>query len=218
MLDNLDGEGVRQMSRPSQNLDKVLIEVGKQMMCEGGISNLSIRQVCSRANVNPGMFKYHFENRANFLRIIHDQLYDEFFAFLQEAADKESNSFDKLRASLLAMARMCRQEKPLFTALLRDHMNGKLEEILPKDEMVPKDLMLILKLIADCKAEGYFPAHIPDFQIASVLIPATIIPILIEQDLMDISRNFPAPLGPLDLASESACMERLDILLKGLKT
>lgn len=206
------------MSRPSQNLDKVLIEVGKQMMCEGGISNLSIRQVCSRANVNPGMFKYHFENRVNFLRIIHNQLYDEFFAFLQEAADKESNSFDKLRASLLTMARVCREEKSLFTALLRDHMNGKLEEIVPKDEMVPKDLMLILKLIADCKADGYFPPGIPDIQIASLLIPAAIIPVLIEQELKDMSHNVPGPLGSIDLASESACMQRLDIVLKGLKT
>lgn len=206
------------MSRPSQNLDKVLIEVGKQMMSEGGITNLSIRQVCSRANVNPGMFKYHFENRANFLRIIHDQLYDEFFAFLQEAADKESNSFDKLRACLITMARMCREKRPLFTAFIRDHMNGKLEEILPKEEMVPKDLMLILKLIVDCKVDGYFPAHIPEFQIASILIPATIIPVLVEQELLDISRNVPVPFGPIDLASETACMERVDIVLKGLKT
>jgi AcrR family transcriptional regulator len=205
------------MSRPSQNLDKVLIEFGKEMMSEAGVSGLSIRQVCSRAKVNPGMFKYHFENRANFLRIIHDQLYDEFFAFLQEAADKESNPLDKLRACIITMCRVCREKRKLFSSLILDHMNGSLDEILPKEDMVPKDLLLILKLIAESKADGYLPQHISDFQIASLLIPAAIIPILAEQEIKELAQNFPLPFA-IDLASESACIERVDILLKGLRT
>ncbi|HYX38706.1 MAG TPA: hypothetical protein VE954_36845 [Oligoflexus sp.] len=205
------------MSRPSQNLDKVLIEVGKQMMSEGGITDLSIRQVCSRAKVNPGMFKYLFENRANFLRIIHEQLYDEFFNLMQEAADKESKSFDKLRTCLIAMARICREERPLFAAFIRDHMNGKLCEIIPKEEIVPKDLLLILKLVADCKADGFFPSHISDFQIAAILIPAAIVPILVESELKEMTNNLPQTFS-IDLASEASCIERIDIVLKGLRT
>ncbi len=205
------------MSRPSQNLDKVLIQVGKDMMRESGISGISIRQVCSRAKVNPGMFKYHFENRANFLRIVHDQLYDEFFAFLQEAADKETTSWNKLRSCLITMGQVCREEKALLAALIRDHMNGKLDEIMPKEEIVPKDLLLILKLIGDCKTDGFFPLHIPDFQIASILLPAILVPILAEQEMKDLSHNFPKHYV-IDLGSEAACVERVDLLLKGLRT
>ena len=183
------------MNRPSQNLDKILIESGKQMMAEEGISNLSIRHLCSLAGVNTGMFKYHFENRANFLRIVHNQLYDEFFAFLQDAADRETDSLGQLRACLLAMTRVCREQRSLFISLLRDHMNDKLQEIFGKEDLVPKELFLILKFIGDCKADGVFAAHMA---------------------MLNHFRNVPHNI-PLELASESACIERFDILLKGLK-
>ncbi len=205
------------MSRPSQNLDKLLIEVGKQMICEGGISDLSIRQLCSRAGVNPGMFKYHFDNRVKFLRIVHDELYDEFFNFIQDAADQEEKAVDKLRSCLLAMAKKCREETGLFAALLRDHINGKLEEILPKEEMVPKDLMLILQLINASKSEGSICPEISEFQAAALLIPSTLIPILIEKDFQEITNKSPSPIGQINFSSEKACTERLDIVLKGLK-
>lgn len=205
------------MSRPSQHLDKVLIEVAKDMMRESGVSGISIRQVCSRAKVNLGMFKYHFENRAAFLRIVHDQLYDEFFMSLQQAAREQTRSIDKLRSCLLTMCQVCKKERSLVASLIRDYMTGSLEEIMPQEEMIPKDLLLILELIGECKKDGFLTNRIADFQIVFILVPSLIVPILAERDLREFSHHFPQTV-PLDVSSESACLERLDILLKGLVT
>ncbi|MBN1226445.1 MAG: TetR/AcrR family transcriptional regulator, partial [Deltaproteobacteria bacterium] len=49
------------MPRPSKNTDKRLIQAALKMLPKTGCSGLSLRSVARIADVNPGMFYYHFK-------------------------------------------------------------------------------------------------------------------------------------------------------------
>jgi len=48
------------MSRPSKNTDKLLIQAGRRLLPETGVSGLSLRRGAQEAGVNLGMFPYYF--------------------------------------------------------------------------------------------------------------------------------------------------------------
>ena len=51
------------MARPSQNLDRALLEAGFAELERGGVRGLSVRAVCARAGVNVRMLNYHFGSK-----------------------------------------------------------------------------------------------------------------------------------------------------------
>ena len=56
------------MSRPSRNVDALLLRAGRELYPETGAAGLSIRKVAERAGVNLGMFHYHFRTKEAFVR------------------------------------------------------------------------------------------------------------------------------------------------------
>lgn len=56
------------MARPSQNLDRALLEAGFAELERGGVRGLSVRAVCARAGVNVRMLNYHFGSKDEFVR------------------------------------------------------------------------------------------------------------------------------------------------------
>ena len=74
------------MTRPSRNVDRLLLRAGRELFPETGVAQLSVRKVAIRAGVNPGMFHYHFGNKDLFVRQLLQELYDEMFASLELAA------------------------------------------------------------------------------------------------------------------------------------
>ena len=74
------------MTRPSRNVDRLLLRAGRELFPETGAAQLSIRKVADRAGVIPGMFHYHFGTKDLFVRQLLQELYDEMFASLELAA------------------------------------------------------------------------------------------------------------------------------------
>jgi AcrR family transcriptional regulator len=205
------------MARPSKNLDMTLIKVAKAMMMKGGMSDISIRKVCQKANVNQGMFTYLFGTRKKFLKKLHDDLYEDFFASLQRAAQEGSTPIERLSNTILEMTRTCRERHTMTVALIRDHINGEMERICGKPDFVPKDVLLVIKLIEDCQEAGDITRKISSWQIFVTLVPPIVIPVLTGAHLQEICGTHAPKLKQIDLTSEAACKERLGIILRGLK-
>ena len=47
------------MTRPSQHQDRLLIEAGKKLLLELGVSCMSLQKVANEAGVNRAKFKYN---------------------------------------------------------------------------------------------------------------------------------------------------------------
>ena len=67
------------MARPSQNLDRALLEAGFAELERGGVRGLSVRAVCARAGVNVRMLNYHFGSKDEFVRQLLNKTYQYFF-------------------------------------------------------------------------------------------------------------------------------------------
>src|SRR5947207_1340792 len=101
------------MTRPSRNVDRLLLRAGRELFPETGVAQLSVRKVAIRAGVNPGMFHYHFGNKDLFVRQLLQELYDEMFASLELAASARLPG-DALKAALNVLGRFARDNGTLM--------------------------------------------------------------------------------------------------------
>ena len=206
------------MSRPSRHLDKALIKAGKQIIIKGGASSaISIRKVCAKAKVNTGMFNYFFKNRDNFLKIVHDELYEDLFAEMQSAALQGTSSVEKLKIALLTLGKITRERRQMFRALITDTLNKeKVISIITKD-FFPKDLVFLIGLVGECKKDGYISSDIDDGQIIGLLLPSIMLPSVFGQEIFKTGKQNIPDLDLRDISTHEATTERIDLILKGLK-
>lgn len=111
------------MSRPTTNTDLKLIQVAREMLPHVGASGLSLREIARKAEVNLGMFHYHFKNKNDFVKRVLEQIYEEFFKEFSLESSKESSPEENLRGMLLTFAKFTRDNRHLLAALLGDVMN-----------------------------------------------------------------------------------------------
>lgn len=110
--------------RPSRNLDRALLAAGRALLPERGCSGLSIREVAEAANVNLGMFHYHFKTREAFLRTLLQSMYEEMFSQLAVQRDASWGAVENLRAALRFMGRFVRSNRPMLARVLADALCG----------------------------------------------------------------------------------------------
>jgi AcrR family transcriptional regulator len=143
------------MSRPSHNLDRRLLDAGRSIILEEGISRMSLRAVARRARVNLGMFHYYFKNKQEFSRRCCSEAYAEFYKGFEGETSGEGNTVEKIRRGLLALARFIRDQRHFVVATLRD-----LDEENPeawafvKASVPPPHGRVIMKLIEEGQKEG----------------------------------------------------------------
>src|SRR2546423_12744118 len=102
------------MPRPSRNLDRALLAAGRELLASRGCAGLSIREVADAADVNLGMFHYHFKTREAFLRTLLQHTYEEMFGVLVLKGPLEWGPLDGLRAALRVLGRFLRDNRPLI--------------------------------------------------------------------------------------------------------
>ena len=111
------------MTRPSRNIDQVLIATARELLPETGCQGFSIRQLTERAGVNLGMFHYHFKKREKFLsQVLHD-VYQEMFSTLTLQAQADRPPLENLRAALTVLGHFARDNRRLMRRLMADAMN-----------------------------------------------------------------------------------------------
>lgn len=103
-----------------------LIQAGKDLFPEGGMSGLSVRRVCRRAKVNLGMFHYHFKAKNIFARLVIEEMYDQFIRRLriQAVVAGRRNFRGELVNRLAAVTRVVRDERSIPAAIITDAIRG----------------------------------------------------------------------------------------------
>ena len=191
------------MTRPSRNVDRLLLRAGRELFPETGAARLSIRKVADRAGVNPGMFHYHFGAKDSFVRQVLQELYDEMFANLELAASARSPR-DALSAALNVLGRFARDNAKLLRRLIADALSGDplAREFLRAN--MPRHIGVLLRSMAPPQALVFLAGAVA----APILIGGT----LAEHDLVPgIAAGLPAL-----IATDAAIAERVDCALAGL--
>ena len=67
------------MSRPAGDAEQRLINAGKAILEDTGLSGMSVRAVAARAGVNIGLVSYHFGGKEAFVHRVVLEVYEEFF-------------------------------------------------------------------------------------------------------------------------------------------
>ena len=142
------------MARPSAHLDRKLVAAARAMLPETGFSGLAVRGVARRAGVNVGMFHYHFKTKEAFLRRVLLECYEDFFQSFREAAAAPGSSRARLRRVLISFARFARDNRVMYTLMLRELLNASPEMYGFAKSNFPRHASVIMSLIDDCRREG----------------------------------------------------------------
>ncbi|MDR1194843.1 MAG: TetR/AcrR family transcriptional regulator [Endomicrobium sp.] len=143
------------MVRPSQNLDRKLIEFGKEEIIARGIANLSIRQICLDSKINLGMFYYYFKSKENFIKALIKSLNDDLTAIFLAEAGKFSNSFERLKRIVFINVKMMKENHGLIENLIKDTniFDTFYHEIM--EDIFSSWMKFYSALVNECKNDGY---------------------------------------------------------------
>lgn len=206
------------MARPSRNIDQALLDAGLALLPETGTRNLSIRQITERADVNLGMFHYHFRTKENFIRAVLARVYEEMFAELVLQVSASATAPANLRNLLGTLARFARKNRRLMVRLVSETMSG---ERLPADFLrrnVPRHLQLIAQVLAQGQREGTLvPGPMP--MLVAFVVGAVAGPLLLGTALEQHALVPQAALSAVraQILSEAAMQARIDLVLRALE-
>jgi AcrR family transcriptional regulator len=142
------------MSRPSAHLDRKLVSAARVMLPETGLSGLSVREVARRARVNVGMFHYHFKSKKAFLHRVLGEVYQDFLVSFQEAAEGPGTPRERLRRVLVAYARFGRENRTIYSMMMRELMNGRPEMLSFARANFARHSDALMRLVEECRREG----------------------------------------------------------------
>ncbi len=205
------------MTRPSRNVDQLLLQAGHALLPETGVRGLGIRQVADHAGVNPGMFHYHFKTKDVFIRALLQQKYNDMFATLELEAHKSASTVENLRAAVGVLVRFGRDNRVFLVRLLGDAFAGEAVVMEFLQANLPRHIAVIVTLIMQGQSEGLF-RKLPPPQALAFLIGGIGAPILLGTAVLN------SGLAPQALAtqleqfvfSDAAIAERIDMALAGL--
>lgn len=207
------------MPRPSRNTDKRLLLAGRKLLPDTGISGLSLRRVAAEAGVNPGMFHYHFKTKEAFVRLVLQDIYEEFFRGFRVEAGGEAPPLERLRRALVTVARFARDNRALFLTIIHDVLEGDPQAIRFAQDNVPRHLAIIGGLVEDCQRRGLLermplPAAMA-FLLGAIGMPNIALGVA---ERASARRPFGVAPGRAEdlLASDAAISLRTDLALKAL--
>lgn len=205
------------MSRPTANTDQKLIQVAREMLPLCGVSGLSLREIAKKANVNLGMFHYHFKNKNDFVKHVLAQIYEEFFKEFSMESSKEASVEENLRGMLLLFAKFTRDNRQLIAALFADILNqDKIVSAFIRENF-GRHIEVVIKTIKKGQREGVFE-DIPIAQAIGFLMASVNIPNIIAGHAEKLSGGKLQTEFSLDkaLLSDKALEQRVGMALRGL--
>jgi len=148
------------MVRPSQNIDKKLIELGKKQIIEKGIAGLSIRSICVDSGINLGMFYYYFKTKENFVKVLLTGLHQDIQSHWIKESESISDPLEKLKAVLNINVRMFKERKGVIETIMKGIDLSDKFYIQILKELHERWLKFYSDLIEDCKESGYFDKNV----------------------------------------------------------
>ena len=203
------------VTRPSRNIDRLLLAAGRELYPATGTAGLSVRKVVARANVNLGMFHYHFRTKDAFVRQVLQAAYEEMFANLELAASAKAPR-TALRAALNVLGRFGRDNAPLLRRLVADALAGEPLAVEFLRSNMPRHIGVILGLVAAGQRQRVLRRMAPQqalaFLAGSVAAPIVVVGAIVERALVP---GVTSDLAAL-VASDDAIAERVDCALAGI--
>ncbi|WP_141736386.1 TetR/AcrR family transcriptional regulator [Oligoflexus tunisiensis] len=204
------------MPRPSRNIDSLLIKAGLEMLPDTGLSGLSLREVAQKAQVNIGMFHYHFKTKEAFARILLQELYEMMFARLTHSIDPSQPAINNLKTALFNLGCFSRDQHRILLSLIMDIKKAHPIAIDFVKANFPRHLTLIRELVGKAQHEGTI-IKVPIPQVMAFLASSVAMPGMIGGMIVDLGETFQAaPLLKELVLSDAAIELRVRMALKGV--
>lgn len=206
------------MPRPSRNLDRALLAAGRALLPQRGCAGLSIREVADAANVNLGMFHYHFKTREAFLREVLQSMYEEMFSQLTLRRDAAWGPLDNLRAAMRFLGRFLRDNRPVLARVMADALCGEPIALEFLRTNMPRHLGHMHGLIELGQQEGVLKP-MPVAQALGFCAGALAMPIIFGGAAVESGALGPAMTRRLKAAllSDAAIDERIELALAAIR-
>ncbi|HEX8739388.1 MAG TPA: TetR/AcrR family transcriptional regulator [Casimicrobiaceae bacterium] len=204
------------MSRPSRNIDALLLAAGRELFPQLGAAGLSVRRVAAHAGVNPGMFHYHFGSKDVFVARLLQQIYDSMFASLELAAASGPTPA-ALHAALCVLGRFARDHAKLLRRLFIDALSGEPHAGAFLRANVPRHLGVLARLIEAGQREGAL-RRMPVAQALALLGGGVAAPLVVASALAEagLAGRASARAFAGAVATDAAIAERAACALAGL--
>lgn len=205
------------MPRPSRHLDRALLAAGRELLPRYGCSGLTIRQVAEAADVNIGMFHYHFRTREVFLREVMQGAYEEMFSQLTSGVASHASFTAALRSSLRVMGRFLLANRALVGRIVADALGA---EVVARDflrDNLPRHVRVIMGLVEAGQAAGEL-RPMDSTQAFAFCAGALAMPVLAGGALADSGALNPGFARKLRkaLLTDAALEERIELALSAL--
>jgi AcrR family transcriptional regulator len=203
------------MARPSGNADQKMLAVAIKIARTKGCTAVRIRDVVEKANVNLGMFHYHFRNRENFISIVLRQIYGEFFVELTRVANTPGDPLTQLRGAALFLGAFAKKHQVLILSLFKD-LIAEDPEVLKFScaQTIPPHAKLFRDLLGRCQEQKLLKPY-PLSQTVPLFFGAITQPLIMN----DVAKRLRKKLDWLDIEeamSPEALEARIDIVLRGM--
>lgn len=148
------------MARPSQNIDKKLLEIGKKRLMSQGISGISIRSMCMESGINLGMFHYYFKSKENYIRILFKSMIDDLNAYWVKESAGLTTYKEKLKKVLFLNAKIMKEERGTMETIIRSIDIFDEFYVQLRKEMHKRFNDFHNEIIDGCKEEGYLQREV----------------------------------------------------------
>lgn len=203
------------MTRPSANLDKKMIEAGIQILNQEGEKSLTLRNVCSKANANPGMFPYYFKTKDNFRAIIYAELQKRFYETIEFEKVIHKSSIEQLRYVMIKISEYVRNNQKLTYAIFVNSITNYKDYLTKIEKGFFPANDALFSLIDKAKKDGFMTKKLTTVQIYLTLLFGVITPEFFanrfDEIIWEQSSNTTKD------ADKAFYTDRIDIILKGLE-
>ena len=204
------------MARPSQNLDRALLEAGIEEIRRGGVRHLSVRAVCARAGVNIRMLNYHFGNKDDFVRLLLAQTYEHFFRTLEAGIATGAPPLERLRQALQITLEFTVSHRDITCNLWKDVNAGEPLVLELVEKSFPKHSRLMFDLLCEAWKEGTLRQDISPLQIFAAVIPGVFAHALWQKKIFPFSlETLEDGIPPLPDKTVDAAMQNFTCLIQG---
>jgi AcrR family transcriptional regulator len=142
------------MPKPQSGADKKLIKAGLNLAKEKGLSGFSVRELCLKAKVNPGLFHYYFTSREIFDRAVLKELYGSLLKDIEIRVPQNLKPKEKLIAFRSLIAEFTKNNAPLLSSVIIDIVSGNKEIFSFIKENFTYHIQVALSIVDECKKAG----------------------------------------------------------------
>lgn len=207
------------MARPSQNLDRALLEAGIEEIKRVGVRGLSVRAVCARAGVNIRMLNYYFGTKDDFVRLLLTKTYEHFFRILKASVQEDGSPLDRLARALRLTVTFTVTNRELTRNLWMDANSGEplVQELV--QQSFPSHSRLMFELLYEAWKEGALRQDISPTQIFAAVMPGVFAHALWQEQVFPFNLSDlgdavpPMPADPVE-----AAMQNFMCLLEGFRS